>query len=98
MRTVDGIIQDILFENDRGTFTVASFAVDGDDDNVVRAVGSLPGVRPGEEVTLHGSNERELVARVLEMGFSQYSVGRASLEDIYFALTGGMDEFDEHTN
>ena len=58
----------------------------------------FPNGPTGEEVTLHGSNERELVARVLEMGFSQYSVGRASLEDIYFALTGGMDEFDDHTN
>lgn len=54
MRTVDGIVQDILFENQRGTFTVAAFAVDGDDDKVVRAVGSLPGVRPGEELRLHG--------------------------------------------
>jgi exodeoxyribonuclease V alpha subunit len=54
MSTVDGILQDILYENERGTFMVAAFAVDGDDDKVVRAVGSLAGVGPGEELRLHG--------------------------------------------
>ncbi|MBT3267045.1 ATP-dependent RecD-like DNA helicase [Candidatus Poribacteria bacterium] len=54
MVTVDGILQDIIYENERGTFTVAAFAVDGDDDKVVRAVGSFAGVGPGEELRLHG--------------------------------------------
>ena len=54
MATVDGILQDIIYENERGTFTVAAFAVDGDDDKVVRAVGAFAGVGPGEELRLHG--------------------------------------------
>ncbi len=54
MSIVDGVLQDIIYENDRGTFMVAAFAVDGDDDKVVRAVGSFAGVGPGEELRLHG--------------------------------------------
>ena len=58
----------------------------------------FPNGRTGEGVTLYGSDDRELVARVLKLGFSQYSVARASLEDVYLALTGGMDEFDDRTH
>ena len=46
-------------------------------------------------VTLYGADDQELVARVRKMGFPQYSVGRTSLEDVYLAITGEMDSFDD---
>ena len=48
-----------------------------------------------DAVTLYGADDQELVARVREMGFAQYSVGRTSLEDVYLAITGGKDSFDD---
>jgi ABC-2 type transport system ATP-binding protein len=48
-----------------------------------------------EGVTLYGEDDLELAARVREMGFQQFSVGRTNLEDVYLAMTGGMDGFDD---
>jgi ABC-2 type transport system ATP-binding protein len=48
-----------------------------------------------EGVTLYGADDQELVARVRGMGFQQFAVGRTSLEDVYLAMTGGMDGFDD---
>ncbi len=45
--------------------------------------------------TLYGADDRELVSRVREMGFQQFSVARTTLEDVYLALTGGMEGFDD---
>jgi ABC-2 type transport system ATP-binding protein len=47
-----------------------------------------------EGVTLYGGDERELVNKVQELGFEEFSVGRTSLEDIYLAMTGGVEGFD----
>ena len=46
-------------------------------------------------MTLYGADDQELVAKVRKMGFPQYSVGRTSLEDVYLAITGEMDSFDD---
>ena len=43
--------------------------------------------------TIFGTNDRELVERVRQMGIRQYSVGRTTLEDVYLALT---DEEERH--
>lgn len=41
----------------------------------------------GASQTIFGTDDRELVERVRQMGVRQYSVGRATLEDVYLALT-----------
>jgi len=46
-------------------------------------------------VTLYGASDQELVSRVREMGFPQYSVGRTNLEDVYLAITGETDGLDD---
>ncbi len=38
--------------------------------------------------TLYGSDDRVLVERVRNMGIRQFSVSRATLEDVYLAMTG----------
>ena len=50
---------------------------------------------PNIGTTIYGADDRELVARVNSMGFQQFSVSQTTLEDIYLALTGGLDEFDD---
>jgi len=49
----------------------------------------------GDGVTLYGADSQELIARIQEMGIQQFSVGRTNLEDVYLAMTGGTDEFDD---
>ena len=44
---------------------------------------------------VYGADDQDLVARVREMGFPQYSVGLTNLEDVYLAITGGTDGFDD---
>ena len=51
----------------------------------------FPNESTREGVTLYGADDQELVARVREMGFQQFSVGPTNLEDVYLAMTGGMD-------
>ena len=52
--------------------------------------------------SLHGNDDRLLVARVQEKGIDQYSLTRTTLEDVYLGLTGGApesaaeEEDDEH--
>lgn len=43
----------------------------------------------GASETIFGTDDRELVDRVRQMGIRQYSVGRTTLEDVYLALTDG---------
>ena len=38
--------------------------------------------------TIYGSDDRVLVERVRNMGVRQFSVSRATLEDVYLAMTG----------
>ena len=52
---------------------------------------------PNIGTTIYGADDRELVARVNSMGFQQFSVSQTTLEDIYLALTGGLDEFDDRS-
>jgi ABC-2 type transport system ATP-binding protein len=42
--------------------------------------------------SLHGNDDRQLVARVQAMGIDQYSLTRTTLEDVYLGLTGGGQE------
>lgn len=49
----------------------------------------------GDGVTLYGTDDQELISRVRGMGIQQFSVGRTTLEDVYLAMTGGMDGFDD---
>ena len=44
--------------------------------------------------TIYGTDDQELVAQMNELGVKQFTVSRTTLEDIYLALTGGLDEFD----
>ena len=53
---------------------------------------------PNIGTTIYGADDRELVARVNSMGFQQFSVSQTTLEDIYLALTGGLDEFDDRSH
>ena len=48
-----------------------------------------------EAVTLYGADDQELVAKMREMGIQEFSVGSTNLEDVYLAITGGMDGFDD---
>ena len=48
--------------------------------------------------TIYGADDQELVAQANAMGVQQFAVSRTSLEDIYLALTGGLDEFDDWSN
>jgi len=58
----------------------------------------FPDELTSEGVTLYGSDDQELVARVQEMGFSQFSISRANLEDVYLGLTGGLEGLDNGTS
>ena len=49
-------------------------------------------------ITIYGSDDAELVAQVNSMGFQQFAISRTSLEDIYLALTGGLDSFDDKSD
>ena len=48
----------------------------------------------GEPITLFGSDDQELVAKMKEMGIRQFSLGSTSLEDAYLDMTGGLEGFD----
>ena len=48
-----------------------------------------------EEITLYGEDERGLVDKVQAMGIDEFSVSRSSLEDIYLAMTGSNEGFDD---
>ena len=41
----------------------------------------------GRTVTLYGADDRSLVQKVQAEGYDQYAVSRATLEDVYLALT-----------
>ena len=45
--------------------------------------------------TLYGDDDQELVASIRALGIQQYSVGQTNLEDVYLAMTSGIDELDE---
>jgi ABC-2 type transport system ATP-binding protein len=45
--------------------------------------------------TLYGADDQELVAKVRDMGYQNFSVGQTSLEDIYLAMIGGVEGFDD---
>ena len=47
-----------------------------------------------EPITLFGSDDQELVAKMKEMGIRQFSLGSTSLEDAYLDMTGGLEGFD----
>ena len=51
-----------------------------------------------EGTTIYGADDQELVAQVNELGVQQYAVSRTTLEDMYLALTGGLDEFYDRTS
>ena len=55
----------------------------------------FPDPSNGEGVTLYGADERELVTKVQKMGFESFSVGRSNLEDIYLAMTGVGQGFND---
>ena len=57
----------------------------GFDFKITYAVDGLNGATE----TIFGTDDRELVDRVRQMGIRQYSVGRTTLEDVYLALTDG---------
>ena len=48
----------------------------------------------GEPITLFGSDDQELVAKMKEMGIRQFSLESTSLEDAYLDMTGGLEGFD----
>jgi ABC-2 type transport system ATP-binding protein len=52
---------------------------------------------PNIGTTIYGADDRELVAQVNSMGFQRFSVSQTTLEDIYLALAGGLDEFDDRS-
>ena len=48
-----------------------------------------PDSNSGESVTLYGADDQELVAKVQTEGIQQFAVSQTTLEDVYFAMTGG---------
>ena len=48
----------------------------------------------GEPETIYGADDGALVEQVRAMGVRQYAVSRASLEDVYLALTGSKERLD----
>ena len=48
-----------------------------------------------ERTTVYGADHQELVAQVNELGVQQFAVSRTTLEDIYLALTGELNKFDD---
>jgi ABC-2 type transport system ATP-binding protein len=48
-----------------------------------------------EPITLFGSDDQELVAKMKEMGIRQFSLGSTTLEDAYLDMTGGLEGFDD---
>ena len=58
-------------------------------------VSYFPDGPTNDSVTLYGANDQELITRVRDLGFLQFSVAKTSLEDVYLALTGGMAGFGE---
>jgi len=48
-----------------------------------------------EAVTLYGADDQELVTRVQGMGIQQFSISRTNLEDVYLAMTGGTEVFND---
>ena len=55
----------------------------------------FPDGSTGECTTLYGADDQELVARVQGMGVQQFSVMQTNLEDIYLAMTGGTEVFND---
>ena len=49
---------------------------------------------PDEPETIYGTDDGSLVEQVRAMGVRQYAVSRASLEDVYLALTGSKEGLD----
>ncbi len=47
-----------------------------------------------EPETMYGADDGALVEQVRAMGIRQYAVSRASLEDVYLALTGSKERLD----
>ena len=47
-----------------------------------------------EPETMYGPDDGALVEQVRAMGVRQYAVSRASLEDVYLALTGSKERLD----
>ena len=48
-----------------------------------------------EGVTLYGSDDQELVAKVRNMGVQRFSIEPTTLEDVYLAITGETDGSDD---
>jgi len=46
-------------------------------------------------ITIYGADDQDLVSQANAIGVQQFTVSRTTLEDIYLALTGGLDEFDD---
>ena len=57
----------------------------------------LPDGSSGNGVTLYGSDDQELVAKVRGLGHNQFSVGKTTLEDVYLSLTKDGEGFDDGT-
>jgi len=54
---------------------------------------------PSEKpVTLYGAKDDELLERVRSMGVNHFAISRTSLEDVYLALTGGDEGFDDRSD
>ena len=49
----------------------------------------------GETQTFYGRDSRELSERIRAQGVEEFSISKASLEDVYLAITGGKDILDE---
>ncbi len=45
--------------------------------------------------TIYGADDQALISQVSELGHQQFTVGRPTLEDIYLAMTGGLEGFDD---
>ena len=57
----------------------------------------FPDGSSGNGITLYGSDDQELVAKVRGLGHNQFSVGKTTLEDVYLSLTEDGEGFDDGT-
>ena len=49
-------------------------------------------------ITIYGSNDQTLIAQVNAEGIQQFTVSRTTLEDMYLALTGELEGFDDRSS
>ncbi len=87
MESIEGVVSSVIFTNEENGYTVLRVTMEGDEE--ITAVGCMPGIAPGEKLSLHGewtnhpSYGRQFKAAVAERRMPEDS------EEIYLYLASG---------